>query len=229
MEQLVKTIQETIREVFNENDSFSDVDLAYTFLLGIAISPVKDLLADFKNTAQDGLRFYTSRRKSKESRYKGREISNNQVEELTVKTLELLEYKSRRAGDNLDFCDDELIDEQQYFDAGFYDFAEMLDKYDKEKRTIVTGKIRNVSVRSAGKNKFAYLLLEDYKGKTLSVLVSSTFYSDYEQNLKNCKGKYAGVVGNIVYDDYRKAYIIRAYELDIIDGYHIPRVPIGTH
>lgn len=228
MEQLVRTIQETIREVFSENDSLSDVDLAYTFLLGVARNTAENLLKDFKETASEGLKFYTMRRRDNKQSFKNRTLSNEMVEELTNHTLELLDYKISRAGPDLDSLDVEFLDEQQFFEAGFHDFAEMLKKIDKERQTIITGRILNVSFRSAGKKKFAYLQMEDSKGKTLSVLVSSTFYSDYEQELKNCIGKFAGVVGKIVFDDYRKTHIIRAYELDIINGYHIPRVPIKS-
>lgn len=228
MEQLNSTIRETIREVFEQNESLSDIDLAYTFLLGNARRPANNLLKDFNYTAKAGLEFYTSRYKPKEPKYINRKFSQKLVEELTERTLELLEHMIGRAGDNLDDIDVDFLDQQQFFEAGQYDFSEVIKKANEGKQRIVTGRILKVSHRSSGKKKFAYLTVEDYKGQKLIVLVSSYFYSSYESDMKNCKGKYLGLSGIITYDNFRKSLIIKAYELDIVKGYHIPRVPITT-
>lgn len=226
MKQLVNSIGKTIREVFNENESLSDIELAYQFLLGVARKSSKDLMTDFKNTAKEGLDFYTSKYSGKEKLYMNSKVTSKMVDELTIRTLELLEHKITRAEDNLDLLDVDFLDEQQFFEAGQYDFSEVLKKENEGKQSIVSGRIVKVSHRSSGKKKFSYLTIQDFKKQKLIVLVSSTFFSQYEKDLDNCKGKYVGLSGKISYDSFRKSLIIQAYELDIIHGYHIPRVPI---
>lgn len=229
MRQLVKTIGETIGEVFKENESLSDIDLAYYFLLGVAWSTVKNLLDDFKSAAKEGTTWHTSRLKGLESKYSNRQVSDKLVEELTMRTLELLEHKIERAGDKLDDFDLELLDEQLYFQIGQYDFQEVINTEYNGKQCIVSGRIVKTSYRSSGNKKFAYLTIQDYKRQKMTVLVSSTFFSDYEKDLEDSKGKYLAIIGKVSYDNYLKTLIIRAYELDIITGYHIPRVPIKSY
>lgn len=229
MKQLVRTIEETIREVFNKNECLSDIDLAYLFLLGVARSTVKDLLKEFKPSVKASSAWHTSRRKGEESRFKNRQISDKLVEELTVRTLELLEHMIDRAGENLDDFDLDLLDAQLNFEIGQYDFQEVINTEYNGKQCIVSGRIVKVEHRSSGNKKFAYLTIQDHKRRKMSVLVSTTFYSDYEQDLNNCKGKFVAVIGKVAFDDFRKSLIIKAFELDIVTGYHIPRVPIKTY
>ena len=228
MRNLISTIQDTIREVFKENEYLSDIDLAYIFLLGVNRNTLRELKENLKANVKEDVRYLLKRGKQKDPMYKNRNLSDQLIQDLTLKTLELLDTKMIRAGQNMDYIDLELLEGYPLIEASQYDFAEVMIKQNEGKNVAISGKIISVAVRNSKKKKFAYLQLIDYKYHELTVLISSTFYSQYEQVLKNCKGKYVGLAGKISYDTYRKSLIIRAFELDIVKGYHVPRVPINS-
>ena len=228
MKNLIELIHETIREVFSENDYLSDIDLAYTFLLGVKRRPLKELKEDFKGTAKDGMQIFLMNIRPKEPIYKNRKISLQLIEELTWRTFELLDYKMIRADGDMELIDIDLIDDYPLIEASFYDFSKVIIEENRGKNLVLSGRIVNIANRFKGKTEFAYLRIEDYRNHELIVQVSSHFYPSYKQELQTCIGKYLGLTGKLVFDEFRNTLIIQAHELDIVKGYHVPRVPITS-
>lgn len=229
MKNLISNIQKTIRDVYNENDYLSDIDLAYKFLCGIKRMPIKDIKKDFNTIAKTGMNHLFRNHKGKDQIYRNRNIPEVLVSDLTLRTLELLDQMILYTDVDTGVCDAGFIEGYPLIEAGEYDFSKVFTNEIKGKHPVISGKITDVKVRTSGKKKFAYLKVSDYKGQMITVLVSSYFYSQYENDLKNCKGKYLGLTGKVVFDKYLNSNIIRAYDLDIVKGYHIPRVPIKSY
>ncbi len=226
MENLVKVIHDTIREVYRDNDYLSDIDLAYIFLRGIARRTLQGLKEDFTGSVKEGMQFYLQNLRPKDPIYKDRKITNQLINELTVRTLELLDHMMELSNGDVDEIILELIEDHDLIQASYYAFSEVMIEKNTGTQSVFYGQIRNVVRRTSGKKKFAYLTVVDHKDKEITLQVSSTFYNQYEDDLKDCKGRYLGFTGKIAFDKYLNTLIVQAYELDIVKGYHIPRVPI---
>lgn len=228
MNDILITIKEVIREVFAENNFLSDHDLAYFFLQGLKRASLKELKTDFKSASKIAVHNRTCNIKPKDPIYADRRISDLFVDILTNKTAELLTQKINNAADDKTGYEEFISEDYPFIEAGYFDFAEVLVEEKVGKNIVVSGKISSVRTKSSGKKKFAYLTLIDHNERKLTVLVSSTFYAEYEQDIKNCKGKSIGLMGKLEYSNYLKSLIVKAYELEIPQGYFIERIPVTT-
>ncbi len=229
MNSITLLIEQVIKEVYVEYDFLSDHDLAFFFLDGLRRASLKDLKSDFKSAAKDAVYNRTRNIKPKEPVLSGRLVSEDYTRKLMHKTAELLIQKSMNEKDDKTGYGEFIYDGYPFIEAGYFDFAEFLVEENTGKNIVVSGRITSVRIRSSGKKKFAYLTLIDHNKKKLTVLVSSTFYAEYELDLKNCKGNYVGASGKLAFSNYLKSLILKAYELEFPKGYFIERIPVLTN
>jgi len=229
MSSITVTIEHVIEEVYVEYDFLPDHDLAYFFLDGLRRASLKDLKSDFRSAAKNAVHNRTRNIMRKEPVYSGRRISKDYTKQLVHETAELLIQKSMNEKNDQTGFGEFIYDGYPFIEAGYFDFAEVVAKEQAGGNIIISGRITLVRTRSSGKKKFAYLTLMDHNKQKITVLVSSTFYAKYEQDLEDCMGNYVGVSGKLEYSNYLKSLIIKAYELEFPKGYFIKRVPVLTN
>jgi len=221
-------INEFVREVFLENNNLPVEDLEYILLESIRETSLFDLKKSFADavrpTLHRKLRFL---RPAVEIFPIQRELEVD-VDKVTLKILVLIGEKIKMA----DYENDDVFGEFLYVSyasifLGETDYLKLQSKEEIGKKRFVSGRVKSVRVKK-GKRKddFAFLVLKGKYQQKLTVLISSSFYSDFKSDLKNIRGKFIGLWGVIKWDERRKSNILAAYEIEVPGGYVIEKNPV---